>query len=119
MSITEIVSDCQHIGIRALLIIDNYISGLLWQNQCFRLFDSHSKDEIGRILATDAAVLLKFDSLQSSENCTKSVYYSNYPMTLYLQVQFFKLDCTEDARITTNNALKSERKKNVSSPEKV
>ena len=40
-------------------------------------------------------------------------------MTLYLQVQFFKLDCTENARITTNNALKSERKKNVPSPEKV
>ena len=40
-------------------------------------------------------------------------------MTLYLQVQFFKLDCTENARITTNNALKSERKENVPSPEKV
>ena len=42
MSITETVSDCQQIDTGALLIIDNYILGLLWGNQCFLLFDSHS-----------------------------------------------------------------------------
>ena len=30
VSITEIVSDCQHIGTGALLIINNYILGLPW-----------------------------------------------------------------------------------------
>ena len=54
----------------------------------FSLFDSHSKDEIGRMLATGTAVLLKFESLPSLENDIKSVYYSNYPMILYFQVQF-------------------------------
>ena len=83
VSITEIVSDCQQIGTKVLLIINNYILGLLWGDQCFFLFDSHSKDEIGRIPATGtAAVLLKFDSLQSLENYIISVYYSNYPLTL-------------------------------------
>ena len=50
--------------------------GLPWGNQCFFLFKSHSKDEIGRMSATGAAVLLKFDL----ENYIKSLYYSNYPM---------------------------------------
>ena len=44
-SITEIVSNCQQIGTGALLIINNYILGLLCGNQCFFQFDSHSKDE--------------------------------------------------------------------------
>ena len=35
VSITEIVSDCPQIGTGALLIINNYILGLLWVNQCF------------------------------------------------------------------------------------
>ena len=46
------------------------------------MFESHSKDEIGRMSATGTAVLLKFDSLQSLENYIKPVYYSNYPITL-------------------------------------
>ena len=75
LSITEIECDCQQIGTGALLIINNYILGLLCGNQCFFLFDSLRKDEIGRISATGTAVLLKFDLLQSLENYKKSVYY--------------------------------------------
>ena len=33
VSFTEIVSDCQQIGTGAMLIINNYILGLLWGNQ--------------------------------------------------------------------------------------
>ena len=60
VSVTGIVSDCQQLGTGALLIINDHILGILWGNQCFFLYDSHSKDEIGRILATGTAVLLKF-----------------------------------------------------------
>ena len=49
VSITEIASDCQQVGIGALLIVNNYILGLLWGNQRFLLFDSRRKDEIGRV----------------------------------------------------------------------
>ena len=83
MSITEIVSDSQQIGAGALLIIANYILGLLWGNRCVFPFDSHSKDEIGRMSGAGTAVLLRFDSLHSLENYIKSVYYSNYSMALY------------------------------------
>ena len=99
MSITdEILSDCQQIGTGVLLIINNYILSLISGSQCFLLFDSHSKDEIERKSTAGTAVLLKFVLLQSLENYTKSVFYSNYPMTLYFQVQFFKLKCTDNAK---------------------
>ena len=75
VSATDIVRDCQQIDTGALVIINNYILGLLWGNQCFFLFYSHSKDELGRVSATVTAVLLKFDSLQSLENYIKSIYY--------------------------------------------
>ena len=43
--------------------MNNYILGLLWGNQCFFLFDSHSNDaKIQRMSATGTAVLLKVDS---------------------------------------------------------
>ena len=35
VSITEIVSDCQQVGIGALLIVNNYILGLLWEISFF------------------------------------------------------------------------------------
>ena len=63
------------------------------------------------MLVTCTTVLLKFDSLQALENYMKSVYYSNYPMTLYFQLQFLKLKCTENTKSTIKSALKSERKK--------
>ena len=106
-------------GTVALSIINDYILGLPWRNQYFFLFDSHNKDEIGRMSATGTAVLLKFVSLQSLENYIKSVYYSNYPMTLYFQVQFLKLKCTENANSKIKKALESERKKKVSSMKKI
>ena len=71
---TEIVHGCQQIGTGVLLIIDNYILGLLLGNQCIFLFDSHSKNEIGSMSATGTAVLLKSDLLLSLENYIKSVY---------------------------------------------
>ena len=114
VSIIEIVSDCQQKGTGALLIINNYLLGLLWGNQCCFLFESYSKDEIGIISATGTAVLLNFDSLQPLENYIKIVYYSNYPTTLYIQVQFLKLKCTDNTKSAIKSALKSEKKqKNV------
>ena len=65
VSITKIMSDCQQMYTGALLIINNHILGLVWGNQCFFLFNSHNKDEIGRMSAIGTAVLLRFDSLQS------------------------------------------------------
>ena len=82
------MSDSQQIGTGSLLIIKNYILGLLWVHECFFLFESHSKDEIRRMSVTGTAVLLKLDSLQLFKNYKKLVYYSNYPMAVYFRIPF-------------------------------
>ena len=107
VSITEIVTDCQQIGTGALLIINTYILGLLWRNQCFSLFDSNSKDKIGRMLATGTAVLLTFDSLQSLENHIKAVYYSNYRMTLRMLATGTAVLLTFDSLQSLENHIKA------------
>ena len=111
MSITEILTDWQQIDTGALLIIYNYILGFLCRNQCFFIFEFHRKHKIARISATGTAALLKFDSLQPLENYIKSVYYSNYPVTLYFQIPFLKLKCAENTKSAIKSASKSDRKK--------
>ena len=74
LSVAEIKKSALHIGAGALLIVNNYILGLIWVNDStIYLFDSHSKDGNDNLSSSDTAVLLKFDILQSLENCIKSV----------------------------------------------
>ena len=94
LSIAETVNSVQHIGTGALLIVNNYISVLIWGNDSIYLFDSDSKDENGNLSSSGTAVLLKFDLLYSLENYIRSVYYNAYPRTLYFQVQFIKVHYT-------------------------
>ena len=110
LSISEIVNNAQEIGTGALLIVNIYILGLIWRNDSIYLFDSHSKDQYGNISSSGTAVLLKFDTLfYSLENYTKSVHYNAYPLTLYFQVQFMKVHCTENAKNAIKSLLKKER----------
>ena len=60
------------------------------------------------ISSSGTAVLLKSDTLFSPENYTKSVYYNTYPLTLYFQVQFMKVHCTENAKNAIKSLLKKE-----------
>ena len=46
------------------------------------------------------------------------MYYSNCPMTLYLQVHFLKFKCTENVKSTMKNAMKSEKKEKILSLKK-
>ena len=106
LSIAEIVNIAQQIGAGAPFIVNNYILGLIWGNDSIYLFDSHSKDQYGNISSSGTAVLQKFDTLFSLENYIKSVYYNTYPLTLYFQVQFMKLHCTENAKNAIESLLK-------------
>ena len=64
LSITEIVNKAQQIGTGALLIVNNYILGLIWGTHSIYLLDSHSKDEYGNLSSSGTAVLLKFNPLK-------------------------------------------------------
>ena len=54
-----------------------------------------------------------FDAAVVLDPPLKSVYYSNYPMTLYFQVQALKLKCSGNTKSTTKRALKIKRKKKL------
>ena len=107
LSIAEIVNSAQEIGTGALLIVNNYILGLIWGNDSIYLFDSHSKDQYSNVSSSGTAVLLKFDTLFSLESYVKSVYYNTYPLTFYFQ--FMKAQCTENTKNAIKSSLKKER----------
>ena len=109
ISITDIVSRCQEKGNGALIIVNQYMLGLIWGNSCFYLFDSHSKNKHGQISISGTAVLLKFETLSFLENYIRSVYYINCPMTMYFQVQFLKITCSAYTISSIKNLQNNER----------
>ena len=68
LSFVEVVNSVQQIGTGGLLIVNNYILGLIWGNDSIYLFDSPSKDENGHASSPGTAVLIKFYILHSLEN---------------------------------------------------
>ena len=99
----------QQIGTGALLIVNNYILGLIWRNDSIYLFDSHRKDDNGNLSSSAAAILLKLDTLCPLENYVRSVYYNTFPLILYFQMQFIKAHCTGIAKKAIKCGLKKER----------
>ena len=88
ISVTDIVTSCTNIGTGALLIIRDFTLALIWGEQCYFLFDSHSKNDEGEITPNGVAVLLKFQTLGHLEEYIKYVYYSENTETLFFQLQF-------------------------------
>ena len=102
VSINEIISCWEQVRNGALLIVNNYFLGF-YLNQYFYLFDSYIKGKNGNKSAAGTTVLLTFESCSSLENYIRSVWYANYPMTLYFQIQCNGVNCT----VTTTNAFRS------------
>ena len=109
ISIVEIANGIQQIWTNALLIINNYILGLICGNDSIDLFYSHSNDENDNLSSSGVAVLLKFDMLCSQKNFITLVYYKAFPLALYFKVQFKKIHCTVNAKNDINNAFKNEQ----------
>ena len=64
-------------------------------------------------MSAAGTVLLKLDSLQSLENYTKSVYYSNYPMTPYFKVYLENKNApiTQKAQLQVHLKLRKKERK--------
>ena len=60
LSIAEIVNRARKIGTGALLIVNNYISDLIWGIDSVYLFDSESKHENGNLSSSGSSILLNF-----------------------------------------------------------
>ena len=58
--------------------------------------DSHSisRGKNINVSPSGTAVLLKFDTWLSLEKYIKAIYYSNYSLTMYYQLQFVKFYCS-------------------------
>ena len=60
LSIAEIVNRARKIGTGALLIVNNYISYLIWRIDSAYLFDSESKHENDNLSSSGSSILLNF-----------------------------------------------------------
>ena len=60
LSIAEIVNRARKIGTGALLIVSNYISGLIWGIDSVYLFDSESKHDYDNLSNSCTSILLNF-----------------------------------------------------------
>ena len=109
LSITEIVNSAQQFGTGILLIVNNYILGLIWGTDSIYMFDSHSKDEYRNLSSSSTAVFLKFDSLHLLEIYIRSGYYNTFPHTLHFQVQFIKVHCSANTKTVIKCALRKEQ----------
>ena len=72
----------------------------------FDSLDIHTDDN-GNTSAAGTAVLLKFESLSSLESYIELVYYANYSMTLYFEIEFIRVSCTLYARKKNKIPIKS------------
>ena len=86
----EIINGVQQTGTGALLIVNNYILGLIW--------GIDKKDKNGNLSSSGLAVLLKLDTLYSLKNYIKLVSYNANPLTLYFQVQFITFHSSINAK---------------------
>ena len=94
-SIIDIVGNCSNLGNGALLIINGYTPGVIWEKNCFFLFDSYSKNSSGNICQNGTSVLLKFETLNKLQEYVKHIYYIGLKHeTLYFQIQFITLLCS-------------------------
>ena len=101
----------QCIGNGALLTIDNYTLGVLWDSRCFFIFDSHCRDNEGRKSPNGTAILLKFHNLAMLEEYIKTIYYGDtQESSMYFQIQFIELRCHENSIRAVKCELKRERK---------
>ena len=99
LSIVEIVNSVHEVGTDALFLVKNYVLGLIWGIDYIYLFALQSKDENINLSSSGRAVLLQFDTLYALGNSIQAVYYNSYPLTLYFQMRFRKIQSTVNGRI--------------------
>ena len=109
ISIWEIVNNVQPVEAGAQVSVINYILGLIWGNDCIYLSLSHSKDENGNLSSSGRAVFLTVDTLYLLKSYLRKFCYNMFPLTLYLQLQFIKVQCTGNANKFIKYELKKKR----------
>ena len=118
ISISGIISSTKLIGNGALLIISSYTLAILWGKNCFYIFDSHCKDLNGDIAVCGTAVLLKFNTLACIDDYIKHTYFNRKSGSLFYQIQFVRVFCSDVISSVTGQNSPSKRKLNIENCEK-
>ena len=92
-TISEIISACQFRCNGAMLLVNGFTLSIIWNNNSFYLFDSHSRDSSGNQAIDGTAVLLKFNSLLYIDEYVQKMYLEKQPISVYLQIQFVRIVC--------------------------
>ena len=88
-SIDYIEGNLSNLNNVALLVINGYGLGVIWERNCFFLFDSHSKNSNGNICQNGTSVLLKFEMLNKLHEWVKDMCYIRLKhQTLYFRIHF-------------------------------
>ena len=93
-TISEIISACQFRGNGAMLFVNGFTLGIIWNNNSFYLFDSHSRDSSGNPTIYGTSVLLKFNSISYIDEYIRKMYLEKQPISVYFQIQFIRVVCS-------------------------
>ena len=100
------IESCFNFGSGALLIIGDYIFGLIWGKDCVYLFDSHRRDYEPNISQNGSAILMKFEFLDDFQDYIKLIYHSSQNhKTLYFQMQLISIRCSNNLRESIKSEL--------------
>ena len=75
-------------GNGAMLFVNGFTLGIIWNNNSFYLFDSHSRDSSGNPTIYGTSVLLKFNSISYIDEYIRKMYLEKQPISVYFQIQF-------------------------------
>ena len=93
-SIGDIMGNFSNLCNGSLLVINAYALGVIWEKNCFFLFDSHSNNSSGNICQNGTSVLLNFETLSELQEYVKDIYYVGLKYeTQYFQIQFINQLC--------------------------
>ena len=77
-----------------MLFVNGFTLGIIWNNNSFYLFDSHSRDSSGNPAVDGTGFLLKFNSLLHIDEYIRKMYLQEHPISGYSQIQFIRVVCS-------------------------
>ena len=96
----------QYLG--ALFVIDGYTLAIMYHNNNFYVFDSHSRDGSGCKIENGTSVLLQFGNLKMIRNYIQNTYNTSFFNVLYVKINCEDFDCLKC--MVNKSILKKKRK---------
>ena len=79
-TISESISNCQFRGNGTMLFLNGFTLGIIWNNNSFYPFNSHSRNSSGNPAIDGTAILSKFNSLLHIDEYIRKMNFENVPL---------------------------------------